>query len=426
MPIIKEHQSLSEKKEEFSHFNPCERKKPYIDGLLLNPKASERDRRFFFFWDDIKKSYVASYMIGVQRINGEELVIEPKIESIDFMKMFSICLGSGLATDDFSKIYGINLDSEPIETSINFSSSITPLLIVHFLKLLKDIVSKGLRYDYIQKNESLKKVKGKIDISKHERKNIFNHKYDKIYCKYMERSVNIPENRLLKKALIFCQQFILRMRGNESFKELYKTINYCLSYFEKVDENIENWEIRNAKTSTLYKNYEEAIKVAKTILRRFDYSITNAKNRKEKVPEFWIDMPLLYEHYVLGLLKRDYGNAIDYQKSGWFGWRPDFLHKKEKIIMDTKYMPQLDWNGLTGDIVGQLAGYSRVTSFTNALDVDDNTVIPCLILYPTISAEAGNFHFDKSKSLIELANKANHMTKFYKLAVPLPKLKTTN
>ena len=216
------------------------------------------------------------------------------------------------------------------------------------------------------------------------------------------------------------------MRGNESFKELYKTINYCLSYFEKVDENIENWEIRNAKTSTLYKNYEEAIKVAKTILRRFDYSITNAKNRKEKVPEFWIDMPLLYEHYVLGLLKRDYGNAIDYQKSGWFGWRPDFLHKKEKIIMDTKYMPQLDWNGLTGDIVGQLAGYSRVTSFTNALDVDDNTVIPCLILYPTISAEAGNFHFDKSKSLIELANKANHMTKFYKLAVPLPKLKTTN
>ena len=103
-------------------------------------------------------------MIGVQRINGEELVIEPKIESIDFMKMFSICLGSGLATDDFSKIYGINLDSEPIETSINFSSSITPLLIVHFLKLLKDIVSKGLKYDYIQKNESLKKVKGKIDL----------------------------------------------------------------------------------------------------------------------------------------------------------------------------------------------------------------------------------------------------------------------
>lgn len=424
MPIIKEHQYLSDKKEEFSHFNPCERNEAYLDGLLLNPHAQERDRRYFFTWDDIRKSYVASYMIGVQRILGEELVIEPKIDTIDFMKMFSICLGSGIANNDFSKIYGINLDSKPIETSINFSASITPLLIVHFLQLVKDIVVKGLKYDYIQKNENIKKVKGKIDIPKHERKNVFLCKYDKVYCKYTERSVNIPENRLLKKTLLYCQQFIIRLKGNESFKALYQTVNYCLSYFENVDENIEIWEIRNTKTSSLYKNYVDAIKVAKSILRHFDYSINNIQKRKEKVPEFWIDMPLLYEHYVLGLLKRDYGNAIAYQKSGWFGWRPDFLHKKEQIIMDTKYMPQLEWNGLTGDIVGQLAGYSRVTSFTHTLGVDDETVIPCLILYPTTSAEAVNFHFDISRSLIEQANKASHMTKFYKLAVPLPKLKS--
>ena len=424
MPIIKEHQYLSEKKEEFSHFNPCERNEKYLDGLLLNPHASERDRRFFFTWDDIQKSYVASYMIGVQRIQGDELVIEPKIQSIDFMKMFSICLGSGIATEDFSKIYGINLDSDPIETNINFSSSITPLLIVHFLQLLKDIVSKGLKYDYIQKNENLKKIKGKIDISKHELKNVVNRKYDKVYCKYMERSINIPENRLLKKALIFCQQFILRMKGNESFKTLYQTINYCLGHFENVDENIQVWEIRNTKTSSLYKNYGEAIKVAKTILRHFDYSINNAKNRKEKVPEFWIDMPLLYEHYVLGLLKRDYGNDILYQNKGWFSWRPDFLHKKEQIIMDTKYIPKFEDSGLTGDIVGQLAGYSRITKFAHDLNVDENTVIPCLILYPTLSAEAKSFHFDINTPLIEQAEKSRGLIKFYKLPVPMPKLKT--
>ncbi len=424
MPVIQEHQYLSDKKEEFSHFNPCERSLNYADGLLLNPNAQERDRRYFFTWDDINKTYVANYMIGVQRVQDEELVIEPKIDSIDFMKMFSICLSSGIAADDFSKIYGINLDSKPIETSVNFSSSITPLLIVHFLQLVKDIVSKGLKADYIQKNESIKKVKGKINISKHIQKDIINQKYDRVYCKYMERSGDNPENRLLKKALLFCQQFIIRMKGNESFKTLYQTINYCLSYFENVDDQIEIWEIRNTKNSSLYKNYGEAVKIAKNILRHFDYSINNIQNRKEKVPEFWINMPLLYEHYVLGLLKRDYGNSIAYQQSGWFGWRPDFLHKKEQIIMDTKYMPQLEWSGLTGDIVGQLAGYSRVTSFTHALGVDDETVIPCLILYPTTSAEAVNFHFDVSKPLIEQANKANHMTKFYKLAVPLPKLKS--
>ncbi len=423
MPKIKEHQLLSDIKDDFSHFNPCERLMDFADGLLLNPNAQERDRRYFFQWDDVNKSYRANYMIGVQRVQGEELIIEPKVESIDFMKMFSICLSSGIAADDFSKIYGINLDSKPIETSVNFSSSITPLLIVHFLQLVKDIVAKGLKADYIQKNENIKKVKGKIEISKHMQKNIINQKYDRVYCKYMERSVNNPENRLLKKTLLFCQQFIIRMKGNESFKTLYQTINYCLSNFENVDDQIEIWEIRNTKNSSLYKNYSEAIKIAKTILRNFDYSINNAQKRNEKVPEFWIDMALLYEHYVLGLLKRDYGNAIAYQKSGWFGWRPDFLHKKEQIIMDTKYMPQLEWNGLTGDIVGQLAGYSRVTSFTNALGVDDETVIPCLILYPTTSAKVVNFHFDVKIPLIEQAEKSRGLIKFYKLPVPMPKLK---
>ena len=424
MPIIKEHQYLEDEKEQFTHFNPCERNEKYIDGLLLNPHASERDRRYFFTWDDFKKCYVANYMIGVQRIEGEELVIKPKIDSIDFMKMFSICLSSGIASEDFSKIYGINLDSEPVKTDINFSSSITPLLIVHFLQLIKGIVSKGLKYDYIQKNENIKKVKGKINISKHIQKNIINQKYDRVYCKYMERSVNIPENRLLKKTLLFCQQFILRMKGNESFKTLYQTINYCLGHFENVDDDIEVWEIRNTKNSSLYKNYSDTIKIAKTILRHFDYSITNVQKKKEKVPEFWIDMALLYEHYVLGLLKRDYGNAIAYQKTGWFGWRPDFLHKKEQIIMDTKYMPQLEWKGLDGDIVGQLAGYSRINSFVKELNVDEETVIPCLILYPTSSADAVNFHFDVSTPLINKAIKASHLTKFYKLPVPLPKLKT--
>ena len=424
MPVIKEHQYLVDVKDEFSHFNPCERNEKYLDGLLLNPHASERDRRFFFTWDDFKKSYMANYMIGVQRIEGEELVIKPKIDSIDFMKMFSICLSKGIASEDFSKIYGINLDSEPIKTDINFSSSITPLLIVHFLQLVKDIVSKGLKFDYIQKNENIKKVKGKIDISRHIQKNILNQKYDRVYCKYMERSVNIPENRLLKKTLLFCQQFILRMKENESFKTLYQTINYCLGHFENIDSNIEVWEIRNTKNSSLYKNYTDAIKIAKTILRQFDYSITNVQKRKEKVPEFWIDMALLYEHYVLGLLKRDYGKDILYQRAGRFSWRPDFLHKKEQIIMDTKYMPKLAGEDIYGDIVAQLAAYSRVKSFSDCLNVDENYVIPCLVLYPELSASSEHFHFNTSIPLIQQATKDNNLLKFYKFPVPIPQLKS--
>ena len=424
MPIIKEHQLLSDIKDDFSIFDPCKRDNDYYYGYLLNQNANEYDKRYFFNWDDINNSYKANYVIGVQRVQGEEIVIEPKIKNIDFMKMFSICLSSGIAADDFSKIYGINLDSKPIETNINFSSSITPLLVVHFLQLLKGIVAKGLKYDYIQKNENIKKVKGKINIPKHEQKNVVNHRYDRVYCKFMERSVDTPENRLLKKTLRFCQQFIIRMKENEAFKTLYQTVNYCLSHFENVGDDIEIWEIRNTKNNSLYKNYSEAIKIAKTILRHFDYSITNVKNRKEKVPEFWIDMALLYEHYVLGLLKRDYGNNIGYQITGWFKWIPDFLHKKERIIMDTKYMPKLNEEHIYGEIVSQLAGYSRVNSFRNYLKVDDDYIIPCLVFYPEISASAENFHFDTKTPLIQQSEKDDKLLLFYKKSVPLPKLKS--
>lgn len=87
-------------------------------------------------------------------------------------------------------------------------------------------------------------------------------------------------------------------------------------------------------------------------------------------------------------------------------------------------MPQLDWKGLTGDIVGQLAGYSRITKFAKDINIDENIVIPCLILYPTLSALADNFQFNVNTPLIEQADKSKGLIKFYKLPVPLPKLKT--
>ncbi len=53
------------------------------------------------------------------------------------------------------------------------------------------------------------------------------------------------------------------------------------------------------------------------------------------------------------------------------------------------------------------------------------SIIPCLILYPTLSATAdNNFHFNINTPLIEQADKSKGLINISKLPVPMPKLKT--
>lgn len=418
--VITEHQELPI----MGRINPYERSALYPDGMLLNKHASPYDQKFFFTWntDKQKPCYTASYIIGAQRVDGKELVIIPKMGNIDFMRMFSACLASDLSPEAFAKIYDIDLDAKPIRTNTIISRSLTPVLIVHFLMLMKRITSRGLRSDYVDCNENLKKVKGRIDIRNNERKNVIYKRFDKVYCNYSERSLNTPENRLFKKTLLICKRYIDRMVKHELYPELFNRINVSLSAFESVDEDIEIQEIRNTKRNALFRDYDSAVKLALSILKRLEYSATNINKDSQLTPIFWIDMALLYEHYVYGLLHNAYGSAIKYQYSGWFGWKPDFLHLGEKIIMDTKYMPELSYSGPSGDIVAQLGGYSRVRSFTNELGVDEKTVLPCLIIYPYENQNANSYHFNTEIKLLDQATPIAHLINFFKLGVPIPVL----
>lgn len=434
--IVSEHQSLGIKKSEFSQFNPYERTIELADGFLLNPNAAEKDKKYFFTWEKQKDSgkycYNASYIIGAQRIGSDELIIKPKLSDIDFMKMFSVCFNSGIETESFSKIYGINFDEKPIKTDVDFVTSLTPLLIVHFIKLITSIVNRGLKTDYIHKDENIRKIKGKINISKHEQKNVMTKRYDYVYCKYSERSVNTPENRLFKKALLFCRQFIFKMKENDSFSVINQKLNLCLSHFDFVDENIELWEIKNTKSNKLYKDYDEAIKIAKLILRRFDYSISNIKLENKETPVFWIDMPLLYEHYALGILKSKYRDDIVYQAHGHAGY-PDFICKSERLILDTKYkdisVHSFDWENIQ-----QLSGYSRDNTIRKKyfkLEDTDDSLIKCVLIYPDKEIDEESQQYAKipvykgKKKITDLLNrdsKSKFYKEFYRICIPLPRI----
>ena len=150
MVIIKEHQKL----DNFGKLDPDNWSDQYKDGYVLNPHASAYDKRYFFTWNTYYDTpcYTASYVIGAQRIDGEEMIVQPKMDNIDFMRMFSVCLSNNLSPELFSKIYDIDIDAEPIKVKTKISASLTPLLIVHFLMIMKRITARGLRSDYVDRN----------------------------------------------------------------------------------------------------------------------------------------------------------------------------------------------------------------------------------------------------------------------------------
>jgi 5-methylcytosine-specific restriction enzyme subunit McrC len=163
-------------------------------------------------------------------------------------------------------------------------------------------------------------------------------------------------------------------------------------------------------------------------------------------------MPRLYEMYVLSLLRKAYGDQIQFQVRGRHKTMVDFIKTDEKIIMDTKYKPHYE-SGDSGivDDVREISGYARDKSILKALEWykgkdlcaegKQGKLFPdCVIIYPIIQPEYNDdgesfgiqeqdcVFWDESnppekivdESHPKLCNPIAAFEGFYKIAVPLP------
>lgn len=405
------------------------------EQLKINGQPVEYDSKRYgnlnlIKWDKPMENspwgYYASFKIGAEWIdNQESLVVTTKrgMENIDFLGMFMTCFYSDLAVESFSKIYSIHSD-QPAINAPSLKGIITPLIVLHFLGVVSRI--KTLKKGYVRHSENLKKVKGRIRIIKNERTNIALKRYDRIFCEYDEYSVDIPENRILKKALLFAQRLLSGMKYHHSYNTIHQKLAKSLALFENVSSNVEIRDIKFIKSHKLFKDYAEAIYLAKQILSHFDYSISKVGDTGNGVVPFVLDMSLLYEHYVYGLLYEAYKDKITYQYKGETGY-PDFLYCSNsfKAILDTKYIPKYEREKLDTYVIRQLSGYSRDITILKKLGYNDiqedskTPTVPCVIIYPEESNRGKNPF--KGKQLKEICtNRVRKLSQFYKIAIPIP------
>lgn len=400
------------------------------------------------------ESLKAHYYIGASWYKANEIafIVKSKVD-VDYVKLFMTALEMSSENEAayFSNYYYIDFEKPAIKTK-TLDNVITPLLILHYISLLKHLVSKGLKKGYVVREENLQsKIRGRILLQKHLTKNIFAKREDRVYCRFQEFTEDIPENRILKKALSFSVRFINQYESFRShLQELTPLLSVIGSAFENVSEDVTIAQVTKVNAGKIFRHYEAAIKVAKLILRHFDYSIDKASDETQEVRPFCIDMPRLYEMYVLSLLRKAYGDKIKFQVKGSHKTQVDYIKKSdnEKLIIDAKYKPQYN-EGNRGilDDIREISGYARDKKILDALGwkpedecAKGNYFPKCLIIYPDpntgFKREVGDPEGEPDELMMEevkngfqkegILTDTTHIRKipgfedFYKIAVPLP------
>lgn len=407
--VLHEHQSIAY--QEFSR-----------TGIKINDFPARPDKSVYLgLTSDLRQQTVkANYYIGLSWLKEGECSVSvlPKI-NVDYLQIFMDCFYSddNDVQDKLMQIYSIDFDKPCIHLE-NTPFEFTPFIIIHFLQLMKKLIKKGLKKGYILKEENLKgKVKGKILFAHQYKKNLSTGRIENNYCRYQEYSEDCIENRILKKALLFVAHFLNNYELSDSYK-LQRIVQSMLPIFQSVSDISDTQEIRKFQVNPFYREYARALKVAKLILRRFSYDIQSAQGDADKaLPPFWIDMPLLYELYILNMLRNRFGNKIYYHIATRKD-EIDFGKRDEHLIMDAKYVP--DWDTeVNTEHIGQLARYARAQGIRRKLlGTDDDTIIcNCLLLYPSIQ---GITSFEEENILKEGNIKEMEYLQFFKLGIKLP------
>lgn len=375
--------------------------------------------------DNTSKNLNSNYYIGTDWLSKNDVAVyvEPKLndeaQQTDYLKMLFLCLRHSDVATHTKNLYEIKFEEPYIEIEQK-QDLLTPLLVVQFLQIVKSIVRKGLKKSYYKVDNNLNaKIKGKVLVAQSLKQNIIKNKTTKTFCQYDEFGFNSIENRMLKRTLVFVQKFLTLFPDYS--KLVLPVINFCLPAFHEVDENIDLKYLKGITHNSLYKEYKEALHISSLILKRFGYNIKEIDtltNKTVKVPPFWIDMPKLFELYVLGMLKDKYFNNIKFQIQGTYG-QPDFVFVSNnvKMIIDTKYKRKYQQEKYQVEDIRQLSGYARDTKVLSKLGyitaVEQEKVIDCLIIYPDQTA---------SEKLADdlKGNQIRGFTRFYKMAIKLP------
>lgn len=272
-----------------------------------------------------------NYVGVIQTKDGTTIEILPKIKELENEKLKEILIKM-LKTLKKSPFKNFN--------TANLKASKMPLLeifISMFLEELAKLVQKGIKSDYVQKEENLKFLKGKLKISEQIKHNTI-HK-ERFFVQYEEFSSDRVENILIKTTLEYLYKKSKSNKNQQRIREFLFVFDEI-----KVSHNIKT-DFEKIKLNRQMKDYEQVLLWCKTFL--FENSFSPYKGN-DIAFALLFDMNLLFESYVYDYLRRegkfeniknqDKEHHLAYEnQNGKFALKPDIVIDEGKIIIDTKW-----------------------------------------------------------------------------------------
>ncbi len=219
---------------------------------------------------------------------------------------------------------------------------ILEIFISMFLKEVESILTRGIKHFYANSEENQKFLKGRLLFSEQIKQNVT--RADRFFVRYDEFKANIPQNRILKSALIYV--------GKKSKSTKNKSqIIALLTIFEEVDhsKNIASDLAKLNGHSRLFNYYDTALTWARLFLEGKSFTSYKGKNLNTAI---LFPMEVLFESYVAHKLKKQYPElkitTQDRQhflltdlllKQNKFRIRPDLVVRTSEVLIvaDTKW-----------------------------------------------------------------------------------------
>lgn len=339
-----------------------------------------------------KKAYgkvlqAQNYVGVIQTKDGTTIEILPKIRNLDEQKLKEILIKM-LKTLKKSPFKNFN--------TANLKASKMPLLeifISMFLEELSKLIQKGIKSDYVQKEENLKFLKGKLKISEQIKHNTI-HK-ERFFVQYEEFSSDRVENRLIKTTLEYLYKKSKSNKNQQRIREFLFVFDEI-----KVSHNIKT-DFEKVKLNRQMKDYEQILLWCKTFL--FENSFSPYKGN-DIAFALLFDMNLLFESYVYDYLRKngkfeniknqDKKHHLAYEnQNGKFALKPDIVIDDGKIIIDTKWKIlslEKSNQGISQSDIYQLYAYGTKYQSCEKL----------YLIYPKDELEKGNlYHYYEDKKL---------------------------
>ncbi|WP_107776541.1 McrC family protein [Campylobacter concisus] len=274
-----------------------------------------------------------NYVGIIQTKSGDSLEILPKIhdndngnnkEAVENSKRILLRMLKTLKNHPFKNINIANLKS--------LNLPLLEIFISMFLDEVSKLVKIGIKSDYVELEDNLKFLKGKLKISEQIRKNIV-HK-ERFYVCYQEFSIDRAENRLIKSTLEFLYRHSKSSRNQRLIREY-------LFIFDEISSSSDiNADFSRLKLNRQTKHYEQALLWSKIFLQNKSFSPYRGS---DVAFALLFDMNVLFESYVGNFIKKKLPNVILQHSEKHLVENPKSFRLRPDIFLESKFIADTKW-----------------------------------------------------------------------------------